>query len=119
MDPMDRNEVAQMAAKAANLAVTGHEEAKHQPAPQAILEHAEVEAPVAPPPAGFLQDGQGNGSSKRLESILGFGAAVLVAVLGIIFAPGHLLEVAGVTGAFLTYSATMQGISASSERGMP
>ena len=114
MDPGDQQVVASMAAKAANMAVAGHESAKHA----APVDEATPEL-VSAKPAGFLQDGQGNGSSKRLESFIALGIAAVVAVLGVILVPGHLVEVAAVAGAFLTYSLAMQGVSAASERNMP
>ena len=124
MDPNDLNIVANLAAKAANAAIAGHEGAKHSdPVPEKDLSGGV--SYVGPTPsedtvgqAGFVEDGNGNRSSKRLESLLGFGVAAAVAILGIILVPSHLTEVAAVAGAFLTYSLAMQGVSAASERNM-
>ena len=120
MSPDDLKITADIAAKAANIAVNGHEQAQHtEPLPEKDLGPVVIGATGIANPAGFLQDGNGNNSSKRLESFLGFGVAAAVAILGVIFVPTHLVEVGAVAGAFLTYSLAMQGVSASSEKNLP
>jgi hypothetical protein len=68
------------------------------------------------PRAGYAQDGNGNDSSKRLESFIGLAAAILCAGVGYAIKETALTPV--LVGAFLGYSMAMQGVSAISERGM-
>lgn len=64
--------------------------------------------------AGFLDGAEGK-SSKRLLSVLGWAAALLIALAALVFK----LEkepVLGLVAAFLTFSAAMQGVSVWQEK---
>lgn len=63
---------------------------------------------------GFL-DGKEGKSSKRLLSVLGFGAAFIIAVLGLAFEFDVTL-VLGLATMFLTFSAGCQGIAVWQEK---
>jgi hypothetical protein len=65
--------------------------------------------------AGFLDGAEGK-SSKRLLSILGWAAALAIAVAGLAFPKISGTTVQGLVIAFLTFSAALQGVSAYSER---
>ena len=67
--------------------------------------------------AGLLQDGDGNVSSKRAESFIALGAALLIAGVATVMHDTSMAPSA-LVGGFLAYSAAMQGISMSSERNM-
>ena len=113
MDPGDQQVVATMAAKAANMAVAGHETAMHGK----VIE-AQDPSPAPAGPTGFLQAAPGVDSSKRLESFIGLGLAAVTAVLGMALKlDGTTIGI--VSGAFLTYSLAMQGVSAAAERNGP
>jgi hypothetical protein len=68
------------------------------------------------PPVGAIHDGDGNVSSKRLESFIGLAAAILCAGVGYAIKETVLTPV--LVGAFLGYSMSMQGVSAYAERNM-
>ena len=68
------------------------------------------------PPVGAIHDGEGNVSSKRLESFIGLAAAILCAGVGYAIREHDLTPV--LVGSFLGYSMSMQGVSAYSERNM-
>jgi len=55
---------------------------------------------------GFLEDTNGNKSSKRLGAFIGLGCAMVAAILGAVFR----CEVAGVVYAFLTFAGGCLGI---------
>ena len=63
---------------------------------------------------GFL-DGEGEHSSKRLQSIIALGLAGVTAVIALVFKfDGYLAG--GMVGSFLLYSAAMQGVSYLAEK---
>jgi hypothetical protein len=64
--------------------------------------------------AGFL-DGKEGKSSKRLLSVLGWAAALVIAIAGLIFKLDAAL-VTGLVVAFLTFSAALQGVTVWQER---
>jgi len=117
MTPDEAVQVAQAAAKAANLAIAGHENAFHGPG---------SEAPLAPPPVpkksiGLLKDPAGDWSSKRTESavalVVGIAYPFVAAVL-----KSHGVDLTGIinsgvfVGALLGYSGALQGVSVAAER---
>ena len=67
--------------------------------------------------AGLLQDSDGNASSKRTESFVALGAALLIAGVATVMRDTSMAP-AALVGAFLGYSAALQGVSAYSERNM-
>jgi hypothetical protein len=58
---------------------------------------------------GFLQDSEGNFSSKRLQSFVSFGAAVGLAIYGAIVKDN---AVNAYVISMLSYAAALQGITA-------
>jgi hypothetical protein len=63
---------------------------------------------------GFLEGKEGK-SSKRLLSVLGWGAALAIAIAGLAFGLDATL-VGSLVIAFLTYSLAMQGVVAWKEK---
>jgi hypothetical protein len=66
-------------------------------------------------PDGFLEGAEGK-SSKRLLSVLGWGAALVIAGIGLAFKKLDTTMVLGLVGLFLTFSAGMQGVSVWQEK---
>ncbi len=67
-------------------------------------------------PVGFLSDPAGDHSSKRMESFLALVYGMLMPLLAGIF--NWQISVAEIAGAFLIYSAAMQGVVYFSEKNM-
>ena len=73
-------------------------------------------------PLGVIADPAGDLSSKRLESLMAFGVAVLVVaatvILGALRVNLSNVPIVQLVIALLTYSAAMQGVSVFSERNL-
>jgi hypothetical protein len=106
MTPEDGKIVAETAAKAANMGVAAHEAAKH-------AGEKETVPSIPRKPVGYTKTDEGDGSSKRLESFIGLGAAIVIAGIGLAMGEKTITPI--LCGAFLTYSLTMQGVSAKAE----
>ncbi len=83
---------------------------------------SQVPSQPAKKPLGLVKDPAGDFSSKRFESMMAFGIAVLVIAADIVLGSLRVnlsgVPVVQLVIALLTYSAAMQGVSVFSERNL-